>query len=254
MARSGPRPQFMPTMSAPAARRLARDLGRALAPHRAVAVVQLLVLEEHGGHHRQVGGRLAGPDGRHRLLREHHGLDREEVHAALGQGLGLLPEGRRRTPRRWPRCRRRRTRRAGSWWARWSPPRSRPAGRPRGPAARPSRSARGCGRRSAYSFSLSRAAPEGVGLHQIGARREVAAVDPADDVGVRVVPELGAGAVERGRRRTARCRSRRRRRAGRPARTRSTTSQPARAAPSGRSPPRPAAPWRVTTASVESFA
>ena len=44
---------------------LARDLGRALAPHGAVAVVQLLVLEEHGGHHRQVGRRLARADGGH---------------------------------------------------------------------------------------------------------------------------------------------------------------------------------------------
>ena len=80
-------------MSAPAPRRLLRDVRRALAPHGPVAVVHLLVLKEHGRHHRQVRHRLARRDGRDGLLGEHHGLDREDVHPAFGQRLRLLLEG-----------------------------------------------------------------------------------------------------------------------------------------------------------------
>ena len=43
---------------------------------------------------------------------------------------------------------------------------------------------------------LEPAAAEGVGLDEVRARVEVALVDAADDLGVRVVPELGAGAVD----------------------------------------------------------
>src|SRR5207244_4130575 len=70
------------------------DLCRALTPHRAVAVVHLLVLEEHRRHHGKVRDLLARAHRRGRLLREHHGLDREEVHPALGERLRLLAERR----------------------------------------------------------------------------------------------------------------------------------------------------------------
>ena len=114
-----------------------RDLGGTLAPHRPVAVVELLVLEEHRGHDRQPG-RLAGAHRRDRLLREHHRLDREEVDAALGERLGLLAERLevllvRRVPQRLVLGR------AGGWSGRPTPPRSRGRARPRGPAARPAR-------------------------------------------------------------------------------------------------------------------
>ena len=56
--------------------------------------MQLLELEEHRRHHRQVRRLLAGADRGRRFLREHHRLDGEEVHAALGEGLGLLQERR----------------------------------------------------------------------------------------------------------------------------------------------------------------
>ena len=92
MARSGPRPQFMPTMSAPAARRLlATSAG--LSPHMVRSRScsssywkNMVAITGRSGH------RLAGADRGDGLLREHHGLHREEVDAALGQGLGLLAE------------------------------------------------------------------------------------------------------------------------------------------------------------------
>src|SRR5262249_39884040 len=129
-----------------------------------------------------------------RLLRKHHRLDGEEIDAALGEGLGLLGERRfvflvgdalvervvLGQPTRGPdgACDEAAARRDG-------------APEPR-----------------AFGLELSRAiaelvlvelqarAAERVCLDDVAARAEVALVDPGHHVGVRVVPQLRARAVE----------------------------------------------------------
>ena len=170
-------------------------VGRALAPHGAVAIVHLFVLEKHRRHHRQVSHRLAGANRRGRLLGKHHRLDGEDVHAALGQRLGLLAE-------------RRLVLLVGHALVEGIVL-GQPAGRPDGAGHVASRRRRGSGQPRALLVQLARAitdlilvelepgASERVGLDDVAAGVEVALMDPAHDVGVSVVPELGTGAVEK---------------------------------------------------------
>ena len=187
-------------MSAPAAEQVPRHVGRALAPHRPVAVVQLLVLEEHRRHHRQVRHRLAGPDRRDGLLREHHGLDGEDVDPALGERLRLLLEGLEvlvvggHVVAERPYS-------SGQAAGRADGARHVAAGRadrPGQPRALLVQLAR-CRSPIWYSFSLSRVPPKVLVSTRSRARVEVALVDAAHHVGVRVVPQLRAGAVQEAR-------------------------------------------------------
>ena len=151
-------------------------------------------MKEHRGHHREVGRRPARADRRHRLLGEHHRLDGEQVDPALGEGLRLLAKGRHvllvggvteglvlggEAAGRADGAGHVAPRGGGG------------AGEPRpllvelaGPVAQP------------VLVELEAGPPEGVGLDEIGAGVEVTLVDPPDHVGVGVVPELGAGAVQ----------------------------------------------------------
>ena len=190
----GPTPTVHADDVGAGAQEILGHLARALAPHGAVAVVHLFVLEKHRRHHRQVSHRLAGANRRGRLLGKHHRLDGEDVHAALGQRLGLLAE-------------RRLVLLVGHALVEGIVL-GQPAGRPDGAGHVASRRRRGSGQPRALLVQLARAitdlilvelepgASERVGLDDVAAGVEVALMDPADDVGVGVVPQLGAGAVQ----------------------------------------------------------
>ena len=155
--------------------------------------MDLLVLEEHGGHDRQVRHGLARADRRRAFLREHHGLDREEIDPALGQRGRLLLEGLEVLL-------------VGDalvegvveGQAAGRPDRSRDVGRrrrrrPRQPRALLVQLAGAVA--DLVLVELEPGAAERVRLDDMAAGAEVARVDAPDDVGVRIVPQLGAGAV-----------------------------------------------------------
>ena len=160
--------------------------------------MQLLVLEEHRRHHRKVRHLLARADGGERLLREHHRLHREEIDAPLGERFRLLAErldvllvGRvaERLVLRGQTAR-------GADGAR-----DVQAGR-----ADRAREARALLIQLARPVAdpvlvqLEPGAAERVGLDDLAARVVVALVDARDDICVRVVPQLRAGAVRQARR------------------------------------------------------
>src|SRR5947208_3273497 len=166
---------------------------RALAPHRPVAVVQLLVLEEHRRHYGDVRDLLARAHRCGRVLREHHGLDREEVHAALGERLRLLAERRDVLLVGHPRV----ERVVAGQPARGAD-RARDVCVARGDRPGQPRTLRVQLARPLTELvlvELEAAAAEGVGLDDLAAGVEVAFVDPLHDLGVGVVPQLGAPTV-----------------------------------------------------------
>ena len=135
-----------------------------------------------------------------RLLREHHGLHREAVHPRRGKGMGLFPE-------------RREVLLVGGHVLADPVVERQVAGGPDGAGHEAAGRAGRAGQPHALLVQLAgarahvvphalvvlvqleRGAAEGVGLDEVRARVEVALVDPAHHVRVRVVPELRAVAV-----------------------------------------------------------
>jgi hypothetical protein len=157
--------------------------------------VDFFVLEEHRRHDRQLGDRLARGDGGGGLLGEHHGLDREDVDSPLGERGRLLLEGLEILL-------------VGGDVVSHAVVGGHARGGPDGASDPAAGRAHRAGELGTLDVQLAGpvadlvlvelepGAAERVGLDEVRTRVEVALVDVADHVGMRVVPELGAGPVE----------------------------------------------------------
>src|SRR5262249_42596088 len=151
-----------------------------------------------GRHDGQVRHLLAGGNGRGGFLGEHHRLDGEDIHPALGEGGCLLLEGGEVLF-------------IGRHVVAHAVVEGEAARRADGARNVALGRAHGAGELRALYVELARAVSdlvlveleprptEGVGLHEVRAGPEIALVDTLHHVGMRVVPELRAGAVEQAR-------------------------------------------------------